>query len=85
MDARQAMFRLGGVATRRELLRLVSPAALRRGLEAGDLRRVGRGRYALSHLDEALQVAHGMSGVVSHLSAALLHGWAVKRSRRSRS
>jgi very-short-patch-repair endonuclease len=78
MDARQAMFRLGGVATRRELLTLVTPEELRRALQADDVRRVGRGRYTLSFLDEAVQVAHGMSGVVSHLSAALLHGWAVK-------
>lgn len=78
MDARTAIFRLGGVTTRHELLALVTTAEFDRALRVGDIRRVGRGRYTLPFLDEAVQVAHGLSGVVSHLSAALFHGWPVK-------
>jgi very-short-patch-repair endonuclease len=40
--------------------------------------RVARGRYALAAADEAVVAAHRLSGVVTHTSAALRHGWEVK-------
>jgi very-short-patch-repair endonuclease len=40
--------------------------------------RVGRGRYALPDADHARRTAARLSGVVSHLSAAQLHGWELK-------
>jgi very-short-patch-repair endonuclease len=40
---------------------------------------VARGRYALPDADAARQAAARLAGIVSHLSAAQLHGWELKR------
>ena len=40
--------------------------------------RLGRSRYALPGVGEARVAAARMNGVVSHLNAALAHGWKVK-------
>ncbi|GAA1478160.1 hypothetical protein GCM10009623_26060 [Nocardioides aestuarii] len=69
--------RMGGVATRGALIRATSRAAVDAALGAGELVVLARGRYALASTDEALQVAHRLTGVASHESAALLHSWAV--------
>ena len=37
-----------------------------------------RGRYALATVDEAVRIAHALSGVLCLTSAALHHGWAVR-------
>jgi very-short-patch-repair endonuclease len=71
--------RLGGVADRRTLLRLVSRHQLDRAVAAGDVVRLGRSRLALPAADDALRAAAQVRGVVSHQSAALRHGWKVKR------
>ena len=68
---------LGGVATRAALLRACSRRAVDAAIAAGDVVALARGRYALPAADEARAAAHRVSGVVSHRSAALLHGWAV--------
>jgi hypothetical protein len=78
VDVRQSTAWLGGVAERATLVRLTSRAAVHRALRHGDLVRVGHGRYALPAADVALRAAHALDGVVSHRSAALLHGWEVK-------
>lgn len=69
---------MGGVATRRSLVRVAGRAALERAVAGGEVVRVARGRYALAGADEAVVAAHRLSGVASHSSAALRHGWKVK-------
>lgn len=70
---------MGGVATRATLIGATSRAAVDAALAAGDLVAVARGRYALASADEAVRAAHRVSGVVSHFSAALHHGWQVRQ------
>jgi predicted transcriptional regulator of viral defense system len=66
------------VTTRRRLVRVCSRAEVDRALADGVVVALARGRYALPVVDDALAVAHSVTGVVSHLlSAALHHGWAV--------
>lgn len=74
----QAIRRLGGVATRAELRELASKRQLRRAVDDGVVLRPSRGRYVLAEVDAARALAHGLSAVVSHRSAALAHGWKVK-------
>lgn len=69
---------LGGVASRAALLESGSRAELDDALRTGEVVRVARGRYALPAASHALVAAHRLSGVASHLSAALLLGWEVK-------
>jgi very-short-patch-repair endonuclease len=73
-----ALTRLGGVATRQELVSLVSPRALRAALSAGD--RVARGRYALPQVEAAARAAHRLRGTLCLLSAAQAWGWGVRMS-----
>ncbi|GAA6527516.1 hypothetical protein [Intrasporangium sp. DVR] len=73
-----ALSRLGGVATRAELLHVVTPRELRAAVLAGTVLRPRRGRYVAPGAEHARRVAHELSGVVSHRSAALAHGWKVK-------
>ncbi|HYN66912.1 MAG TPA: DUF559 domain-containing protein [Ornithinibacter sp.] len=69
---------LGGVSRWREL-RVVHPARLiRRSIDAGAVVRAAKGRYVLPSTAEQLATAHARSGVLSHLSAAVHHGWKVK-------
>ncbi|MEP7738609.1 DUF559 domain-containing protein [Nocardioides sp. 31GB23] len=68
---------LGGVATRAALVRACSRRAVDAAIATGEVVALARGRYALPAADEARAAAHRVSGVVSHRSAALLHGWAV--------
>jgi len=74
----EALERMGGVATRAALVRATTRSAVDAALTAGDLVAVARGRYALASADEARVAAHRLSGVVSHGSAALRHGWQVR-------
>jgi len=78
MQFPDALTRLGGVATRAQVLELVSRGTLRRALADGSALRLGRGRYGLVGLADAPRAAVSVSGVVSFRSAALHHGWAVK-------
>ena len=73
-----ALARLGGVVDRRSLLRLCSRHALDAAVAEGSVVRVSRNRYVLPAADEARSAAARVHGVVSHLSAALVHGWKVK-------
>ena len=77
MDPREALTQLGGVATTGDLLRLTSERRLRTALARGDVERLARGRYRLPDADRALARAARAGGVVSHLSAAVVHGWEV--------
>lgn len=69
---------LGGVATRQMVERLTSRAALDHALEAGDLVRVARGRYAVPEVHAGTELALKVAGHVCLVSAALAHGWKVK-------
>lgn len=69
---------MGGVATRAALISATSRVEVDRARENGDVVVVARGRYALASADAAVLAAHRLCGVVSHLSAALHHGWQVK-------
>jgi very-short-patch-repair endonuclease len=68
---------LGGIATRAQLIRMLSRRDVDGALAHGDIVAVGRGRYALSSVDDAVRSAHALNGVLSHTSAALHHGWEV--------
>lgn len=75
MDIEAALASRGGAA-RREGLRAdgLTDRELDRAVRAGTVHRVGRGGYALPGADPALVAAVAVSGVVSHASAARLHG-----------
>lgn len=73
-----ALRRLGGLASYRALTGLSTRAQVESCLASGDIRRNGRGSYALPVTDDALAIAHAASGVVSHLSGAQHWGWEVK-------
>lgn len=77
VDALEALGRLGGIADRRDLLRLTTARQLAAAVDAGLALRVRRGRYRLPHADRALTRAAELGGAASHLSAAQLHGWEV--------
>ncbi len=77
-DALDLLTRLGGVATRAQLVGPLGRAEVDRALAGGEVVALARGRYALRSVDEAVAVAHRLGGVLSWRSAALHHGWAVK-------
>ncbi|MDP2774956.1 MAG: hypothetical protein Q8O61_15490 [Nocardioides sp.] len=78
MSVREVLVQLGGVATRAELVRLTSRSDVDAALAVSELLVLSRGRYALPEADEAMRAAHRLSGTVSHFSAAIYWGWAVK-------
>ena len=78
LDAAEALTRLGGVATRIELLALTSRKKLQAALDIGRVTRLRRTHYALPETDAAMAAAIRLGGVVSHLSAAQHWGWKVK-------
>ena len=77
MDPVVALRELGGVARRGTLLRLTSRGRLQRAVLRGEITRASRGVYRLASAELALVRAAELRGVVSHLSAATLHGWEV--------
>lgn len=74
----EVLGRMGGVATRASLIAATSRAEVDAARQADEVVVVARGRYALPSADAALVAAHRLSGVVSHTSAALHHGWQVR-------
>lgn len=74
----EELTRLGGVATRSELLQVATTRTIRAAVADGLVHRAARGRYVLPAADAAVRLAHELSGVVSLRSAALAHGWKVK-------
>jgi very-short-patch-repair endonuclease len=78
VEVAEVLLELGGVATRATLVRCTSRSAVDRALASGQLVVLARGRYALPAVDDALAAAHARSAVLSHTSAAIHHGWAVK-------
>lgn len=78
MDARAALERLGGVGTAAQVIALSSRRDLRAAVTTGEIVRLSRGRYASAQTSRDRRVASEMSGICSHLSAALHWDWAVK-------
>lgn len=78
MPPEEVLSRLGGVADARTLLRHTTKSRVRTALAKGLIVRDARGRYSLPVTVEGLRVAHRLSAVASHLTAASLHGWEVK-------
>jgi very-short-patch-repair endonuclease len=78
VEAHEALARLGGVATRGELLSLTTRHAIVVALDAGLVARLAHGRYGLAAAGWQRRRAAELSAVLSHLSAAQHHGWAVK-------
>jgi hypothetical protein len=76
VDPVEFLRRSGGVAGP-VLLRASGLRSVRTAIAAGTVVRVGRGRYALPAVTASLGVAHGLSGVLSHVSAARFWGWEV--------
>lgn len=82
MDAAEAVRRLGGVCTWRQLRRAVPWRRIASAVEAGEVVRLRRGLYGLGGADEAMAVARRLTGTLSHRSAALHWGWKVKATPR---
>jgi very-short-patch-repair endonuclease len=78
MTVTQVLHRLGGVASRKVLVRATSRRELRRAVARDEVVRDAHGRYALPVADDALRAANRLSGFVSHRSAALHWGWELK-------
>lgn len=78
MTLEQTVARVGGIAAWAELRAHHSAREIRKALADGRLLKVARGRFVTKHLSEDLGRAIAVTGVLSHLSAALHHGWKVK-------
>lgn len=78
MSVAEHLQRLGGFADHRTLVRLTSRRRVAQALADGDIVQLARGRYALPTADVAVGRAHGLGGVVSHLSAAAWWHWELK-------
>lgn len=74
----EVLIEIGGVASRAMLLEASPRADVDNALRVGEIVCDTRGRYALPSTSEAVRAAHSLSGVLSHSSAALFHGWEVK-------
>jgi very-short-patch-repair endonuclease len=77
-DVTAALERLGGVATRAEVIAATSRRDFDQGVMSGAILRVARGRYALPTASEARRVAHELKGTAILLSAAAHWGWKTK-------
>jgi very-short-patch-repair endonuclease len=71
------LLRREGTATFGQLRALVSGHAIRAALDGGLIRRIAKGVYALPTAPDPLAAARAQGGLVSHLSAAVLHGFDV--------
>jgi very-short-patch-repair endonuclease len=69
---------LGGVTTWRELRESHPARRIRSAVAQGTISRVTRGRYVLPSTAQHLAKAQSCSAVLSHVSAAVHHGWKVK-------
>ncbi len=69
---------LGGVTTLRELRARHTVRLIRRAVSDGAVLRVAKNRYVLPSAQDQFRVAQSRSAVLSHLSAAVHHGWKVK-------
>ena len=74
----EVLRRLGGCATWSELREHVSARAIRRADRRFEIIKAARGRYTLLEVEEQRAVAASRTATLSHLSAAVAHGWKVK-------
>lgn len=77
MDPRDALRHLGGVGTLADVVALSREWEVREAVKAGEIVHLAHGRFALPTAKPARQAAARLTGVVSHLSAAQIHGWEV--------
>lgn len=78
-DLPEVLAEMGGVARRGALVAACGRAAVDAGVRSGDLVVLARGTYAsAASADSARSMAAALSGVLSHRSAALAWGWAVR-------
>lgn len=66
------------MATWRELLEQCGDGPLRQAITKEQITKVARGRYVATETSKHLATAHSVTATLSHLSAALEHGWKVK-------
>ena len=78
----EAVARLGGVCTWRELRHAVPWRAVAPAVRSGEVVRLSRGVYALPGAAAAQVAARRVHGAVSHRSAAAHWGWKVKTTPR---
>lgn len=78
MDIAQTIERLGGWASWSELRAAHPKRTILRAVASGIIVRKGRGRYVTALAEGQFVAAVACSGVLSHTSAALHHGWSVK-------
>jgi very-short-patch-repair endonuclease len=78
MHPSEAIRLLGGVAKWNEICWLTSRPEVDVELASGAISRLRRGTYALGDVAEVRARAQSVAGTVSHLSAAMTHGWKVK-------
>jgi very-short-patch-repair endonuclease len=74
----ETLHRLGGVGSRKQILRLSDRTELERLVRSGDIIRDARGRYSLPAAAEGVRLANEVTAVLSHLSAAHHYGWELK-------
>lgn len=75
MDPVEFLQRSGGLSPAAPLVRACGRDAVWRAVASGLVVRTGRGRYALPAVEAGLRAAFGVSGVLSHESAAAWWGW----------
>ncbi|MGZ0150210.1 DUF559 domain-containing protein [Kribbella sp. WER1] len=71
------LLRREGTATYGQLRAVVTGRAIRAALTDGSIRRIAKGVYALPNAPDPVVAARAQGGVVSHSSAAVLHGFGV--------
>jgi len=79
VNAVQHLYRLGGVASRRQLLAVAGRGEVDQALRSGAILRDARGRYAVPVADVGVRAAGALSGVASHRTATARWGWAQKQ------
>ena len=82
VDAITALAQLGGTSRQAAWRRLVGAKEAERAIAAGEVLSLPRWQVALPGLGDAERAAVAAGGTVSHLSAALQHGWKVKAAPR---
>jgi len=80
VDVVEALAQLGGEASPKQVQALTSRTALRKAITAGRVVRIRQGLVGLPLLSVGADAARVAHGAQSHLSAALAHGWEVKRA-----
>lgn len=76
-DVVELLRRRAGSATFAQLRTAASGRAIRKALADGSIHRIAQGVYALPPAADPLAAARAQGGMVSHLSAAVLHGFEV--------